>query len=191
MSVRAAQLRRSALRHAALGLVLSALAGHAFAAKAPAKNGAGTTPETSANNSVAITLIEPLTVSTTSQLSFGTVAGTATAGTVALSAASPTKATAKNATVSGKATVPVLTITGAAGQAYHVSVPATLTTTAGLTVSSLILHSANSGTIATTKSGVLNSKGRDTVIVAGTLAVPPLTKAAQHNATIPLAVAYQ
>ena len=151
----------------------------------------GASPSVSATDAASLTVLVPLTASTTSQLSFATVTTTALPGAVTVPAPAPSAAVMVNATVRGNPSPQILNLKGAAGQVYHLSVPTTVTTSSGrLTVSALTLSSANSGNITKTQTGVLDARGSDTVRIGGALAVPAGTRATAFSANVPTALAY-
>jgi hypothetical protein len=168
----------------------------ACAALAPSLTfAAGTTSSRTATTSV--TILRPLTVSATAQMSFGKLHyqgnGPATT-TVVLNSAPPTTRTSANAQLlpNGGETPAVRQIGGEPNRAYTVSAPASaIASPGGLTVNHFTFWTANGGDITSNGLGHLSASGADTLRVGATLTVPNGTQNDTFTANPTITISYQ
>jgi len=125
--------------------------------------------QSSATASATATLITPISIAKSVDMNFGTVAASATAGTVALGyddVATPTGGTTLVAGGDARKAAQ-FTVTGQNSSNFSISCPTTLVLTSGsntLTVNSIAVDAGNSST--------LSGSGSKTLKVKGTLVVP-------------------
>jgi hypothetical protein len=159
----------------------------------------GTTTVTSADVNVGAHIIQPLSITTDgTKLNFGTIAASASGGTVVLdpatAAATPTGVTLVTAgTYYDQPTVPKFTVNGEGNYGYTItSIPSTLTLKGQASSSNVMTVSAfttslGSGTAAT--AGTLAS-GKQSFTVGATLTVGTAQVSDNYSATFPITVAY-
>lgn len=145
-----------------------------------------------ANAPTTATIVTPLAISKTVDMSFGNIAVNATAGTVVLS-------TANARTVTGGITLPGTTgtvaaaqfsVTGQNGYTYSITLPSsalTLTRTSGTETMSVDNFTNNIGA-----TGTLSASGAQTIIVGATLNVGSSQAAGEYKNTtgFPVTVNY-
>ena len=127
------------------------------------------------------TLITPISISKTVDMNFGTIAASATAGTVVL-ATDDTRTVTGGATYSGTATAAQFSVTGEGTRTFSISLPSSITLTDGtnnLTVDNFTSNTSGTGTLAA---------GTATVKVGATLNVPANATAATYTNTTDLTV---
>lgn len=177
-------IRRSALL-GLLGLIATApLAGQTAPQRA----------QTSAQGS--ITVLRPLTVTTTAEMSFGRLQpqGNGRSGTVVLSSTPPTTRTSTTiALLSGGNETPLIkTINGVPGAVYRISYPNfAVTVQGGYPVTAFTLWSANSGTITTSRLSQLSAAGSDTIRIGATLTLPKGAKQDTFTVAVPVTIFYE
>lgn len=174
--------------------LLLAFAAPAFAAQPSQKP--VPTPMT-ATAAASASIITPLKVQATAELSFGSV-GSSTApqgGYVVIASKSGGQVrNSVNITLNrnGGETPLIRTLTGQPGQSYRITVPASVTTTLNnLTVNAFTLFSANNKDVTTTKLAALDSKGSDSLRLGATLVMPYGTPAGTYTARVPVLLAYE
>ena len=159
-SIAASEARAGAmLRSGFLGLGLSVLASPALA-------------QFTANGSVnsSANVVRILSVSSTSELSFGTFAAGANAGTVVMSAIGNRSATGGVTLVSSAGgSQGTVSLTGTPGTSYSVTFPGSVTLTA--TSGNASMNLSNFTTTLTGGQGLLNSGGSGSFGIGGTLSV--------------------
>jgi spore coat protein U-like protein len=164
-------------------LALLALAAIGVAAQA---NAATTTATASA------TVIAPIAVNSTSNLSFGKIAAAATPGSITISTAGTRTAT--GVTGSGTTTAAAFDITGDANATYTIDTSATTANlTSGANTMALALVSDFTGggaTSGTQSTGTLDGTGKQTLHVGGTLTVGANQAAGAYSGTVSVTVAY-
>lgn len=113
----------------------------------------GVNAQSTATASTTAVLVTPISVAKTTDLHFGTVAASATAGTVVLDYANGRTATG-GATLPASGATPttgVFTVTGQGSSTFSISIPTTLTLTSGggatMTVNNIICEQGTSGTL--------------------------------------------
>jgi len=141
--------------------------------------------QSSKTASATATLITPIAISKTTDMNFGTVAASATAGTVALSYADVATPTGGTTLVAGGAArkAAEFEVTGQNSSSFSISCPTTIVlTSAGntLTVNGI---AADAGTTNT-----LSASGSKTIKVQGTLVVPGAAPAGVYTNTADLTV---
>jgi len=135
----------------------------------------------------------PLTISSSAPLDFGTILPGSGAGEVVVSPNASRSVTGGVNMQEGGATAASFTLEGTPGRAYTVSLPQSVT----FTVSNALGTGSNGDLVverftASSASGnVLNSAGRDTLKVGGTLVVPPNVVPGNYSGLVPITVAYQ
>lgn len=122
-----------------------------------------------ANGTASATIVTALTVSNDTNLQFGSVAATTTAGTVVMGTASDTPTTYSNVVAqAGTTTRGAITVTGLAGATYSTTLPTSVTLSGSGTAA------GNNMTVdgwASTADGTIDAGGSDTVHVGATLQV--------------------
>lgn len=173
-----------ALALAAVGLLLHA---------SPAA--ARVLPGSSPRNGVAMaTVIRPITVTATAELSFGRLQGTGKDGFVVQPAKPGGTRTAQRVTLlpNGGETALVRALGGEPYRIYRVSLPESVWTTSGtLRVDGFTLWSATRRDITKSRMGAFNAQGLDTLRLGATLRVPKGTKQSIFVAKVPVTVAYE
>lgn len=127
------------------------------------------------------TLITPISISKTVDMDFGTIAASATAGTVVL-ATDDTRTVTGGATYSGTSTAAQFAVTGEGTRTFSISLPSSITLTDGtnnLTVDNFTSNPSATGTLAA---------GSATVKVGATLNVPANAAASTYTNTTDLTV---
>jgi hypothetical protein len=142
------------------------------------------------------TVITPLKIQATAELSFGSVGGSTAlqGGYVVIASRSGGQVrTSTNITLNknGGETPLIRTLTGQPGQSYRITVPASVTTMNNLTVNTFTLYSGNNKDVTATKLAALDSKGSDTLRVGATLFMPFGTPAGTYTARVPVTLAYE
>ena len=113
----------------------------------------GVNAQSTATASTTAVLVTPISVAKTTDMHFGTVAASATAGTVVLDYANGRTATGGVTLPAGGATptTGVFTVTGQGSSTFSISIPSTLTLTSGggatMNVSSITCEQGTSGTL--------------------------------------------
>ena len=127
--------------------------------------------QSSATATATATLLVPISIIKTADMNFGTVAASATAGTVALDYNNVTTVGGGVTKISGNPSTASFTVTGERQKIFSISCPTTITL-AGPASSSLIVDhiQCNSGSTGTT--GTLSDGGSLVLKVGGTLNVP-------------------
>lgn len=83
-------------------------------------------------------------------------------------------------------------ITGEPRRSYRISVPPSVTTTSGsLLVNSFTLWSRNSRDISSSRTGVLDSSGKDKLYLGGQVTVPKGTRSGNYWARVPVTISYE
>jgi hypothetical protein len=171
----------------ALGPVLAAGVAWAATGSAPV----------SRTGSASVTVVRPITVSSTAVMSFGKAVATGNDpfGYVTLQAAPPTTLTTQAASLAGGGPNPsplVLTVTGEPGRAYRISLPLSAASNPGaFVVSNFTMWTQNSGDVTTTKLAYFSAQGSDTVRVGGRIAIPHAAKAQSYTAQVPVTISYE
>jgi hypothetical protein len=143
------------------------------------------------------TVIRPITISDSSvDLAFGNVVPSGVAGTLALTAASPTVATAgggitQPVATPGTRTAAVFTVGGEGGFTYAITLPSTPQTITGPAAATMTVTAFASSPITTgTLSNALGAAGTETLYVGGTLNVGVNQAAGAYTGTFSVTVAY-
>jgi len=145
----------------------------------------------SANASV--TILQPITVTTLSSLSFGRFQSRGE-GTVTVTSPPPAERTAIGVQLVGGAEFnpASYTIVGEPGRAYRVTLPSAVTTSpGGFRASDFTIWSANSGALLTSGLGQLDGAGGDALNVGATVTVPAGVRPAHFTATFPITINYE
>lgn len=171
------QNARSPARLAWLGVALAALSGGAMA------------QSVSADVTASATLVRTLAVTSTSGLSFGTLAPSTSGGTVVVAPDGARAATGGVTLLSANAgSAGSVNLAGTAALAYTVSMPSSVTLTAAsgsqtMTLSSLTTNlSSNAGTLGATGAGSFN--------IGGTLNVGANQAVASYSGIVPVTVTW-
>jgi len=136
----------------------------------------------SAPATASATLLVPLSIAKTTDMSFGTIASTGTAGTVVLDYANGTTVTGGVTKFGGTITTAQFTVTGDTDKTFSISHPATITLTGSVAGTLEVAINNQLGT-----SGTLVS-GTKVINVGGTLTVPANTVAGVYSNTQDLKV---
>ncbi|WP_221795165.1 DUF4402 domain-containing protein [Aquisediminimonas sediminicola] len=139
-----------------------------------------------ANGTASATIVNPIAVSNSRDLAFGSIATVAEGGTVALTAVSTTVVTDTSVVSSGTQTSAKFTVTGGAYNTYSFSVPETVTLARGAggtgnTMSATLTNSTPAG---------LGSAGSEDIYVGGTLTVGANQANGTYSGTFVATVAY-
>lgn len=166
-------------------LILGSIAAAAISGAAFAQ--ASSTQATTASG----TIFQPIVLAKTSDLAFGTIVRPTTgSGTVTVSQTDGTRAlTGSLATVGAGNTRAVYGVTGEGGQAYSVTVPATMTMTRSggtETLTVTLTPTATTGTL----SGTLGTTGTAALGVGGVITVASTTLSGAYTGTFNTVVAY-
>jgi spore coat protein U-like protein len=167
--------------------------GFKLAVMALAIYGAGNAMAATATATSSSTVVTPIAITNTANLSFGNIAAGGTAGTVTVSPDNSRSVSGGTITAGGTATAAQFNVTGQAGLTYAIDLAGT---SASLTsggnsmtftaISDVTASAITSGTVAT---GTLTG-GAQTIYVGGTLAVGANQAAGNYGGTINVAVNY-
>ena len=145
--------------------------------------------QSSATATASATLLTPISISKTADMSFGTLASNAVGGSVTLTPAGVISASGTGVRIMNNSTgaAASFTVTGEAGQSFSISHPATITLTSGsntLTVNSIIndVTNSNSG------SGTVATGGTKVINLGGVLVVPANAPKGTYSNTSDLTV---
>lgn len=168
---------RSSLRLAAIGVALATLGGHALA------------QSVNADVSASATLVRTLAVSSTSGLSFGTIAPSASSGTVVIAPDGARSATGGVTLLSANVgSAGGVNLVGTAGLAYSVTMPSSVTLTASGGTQTMSL-----GTLTTNlagSAGSLGTTGNGNFSIGGTLTVGANQAVASYSGIVPVTVSW-
>jgi hypothetical protein len=165
-----------------------------LAAMALAICGAGNVMAATASATSTSTVITPIAITNTANLSFGSIAAGATTGTVTVSPNGTRNVGGGAVAAGGTATAAQFNVTGQTGLAYNIDFTGTstsltsgadsmtFTTVSDVTASAITTGNAASGTL---------TAGAQTIYVGGSLAVGANQNAGTYTGTISVAVAYQ
>ena len=153
-------------------------------------------PRAQASAQGSITVLRPLTITTTAEMSFGRLQpqGNGPSGTVVLSSTPPTTRTSSTISLlsGGNETPLIRTISGVPGAVYRISYPSSaVTVQGGYPVTAFTLWSANSGTITNTRISQLNASGSDTIRIGATLTLPKGAKQNTFTVAVPVTIFYE
>ncbi len=137
---------------------------------------------TSASATASATLLVPISIAKTTDMSFGTIASSATAGTVVLDYANGTTVTGGVHKFSGTTTTAQFTVTGDSNKTFSISHPATITLTGSVSGTLSVAINNELG-----ETGTLVS-GTKVINVGGTLTVPANTVAGTYSNSTDLKV---
>ena len=137
---------------------------------------------TSSAATASATLLVPISIAKTTDMSFGTIASSATAGTVVLDYSNGTTVTGGVHKFTGTTTTAQFTVTGDSNKTFSISYPETLTLTGSVSGTLSVAVTSDLGATGTLVSGskVIN--------VGGTLTVPANTVAGTYSNTQDLKV---
>jgi hypothetical protein len=143
-----------------------------------------------------VTILRPLSIAATAELSFGRLQpqGNDKGGTATISAAPPvTRTTSGVSALSGGGETPAIRgIVGEPGRAYRVTLPASVAAIQGAyPVTAFRLWSANRGDITATGLSQLNSSGQDTLRIGATITFPKGSKQDIYTANVPITISYE
>ena len=167
----------------------------AFGLVAGATGAMAQSSATTTGNATA-TVIRPITIVNAGDLAFGNVVPSGIAGTLALTAASSTVATAAGGITQpvatpGIRTAAVFTVGGEGGFTYAITLPSTPQTITGPAAATMTVTAFTSSPSATgTLSNALGSAGTQTLYVGGTLNVGVNQGAGSYTGTFGVTVAY-
>jgi hypothetical protein len=142
------------------------------------------------------TVVRPITISSSVDLAFGNVVPSGTAGTLTLTAASSTVATAAGGvtqpgTQAGTLTAAVFDVAGEGSLTYSITLPATAATITGPAAATMTVDTFTGSIGATgTLSGAINSAGTQSFYVGGKLHVGANQAAGNYTGTFSVTVAY-
>ncbi len=155
--------------------------------------GAAEAQSATANATSSATLLRPVSVSSTSNLSFGRIVlpsagtGVVSVGTASDSVSASSGASALSGATTSRA---AFSISGEGGQAVSVSVPASVVMTNAASGSiTVTLTSSVAGS--TTLSGTLGAAGTATFFVGGSFNASSTTSTGAYSGTFAVTVAYQ
>jgi hypothetical protein len=167
-------------RWAASGALLAAVATPAAAQSA------------SASASATTTILQPLTISKSSDLGFGTIVKptTTTVSTVTVSTAGSRTVTGGTAVAANTAGVSaaVFVVNGEGGRTFSITVPASFNMTSG--ANSLAVTTTKSTGATGTLSGSLGSQGSLSLAVGGSFKLSRTTPSGAYSGTFQVTVAY-
>lgn len=150
-----------------------------------------------ASASASAVIVTPLRITNVAELSFGRLqyngGGRAPpVGAVVVAAQPPAARTSAEVQLlpNGGEGPAIRTITGDPRRAFRVTVLPTTSTPGGLTVDNFTVWSANSGNI-TSRAGVLDDAGADTLRIGATLKAPVGTKPGVYTARPTINIAYE
>jgi hypothetical protein len=142
-----------------------------------------------------VTIVQPITVTTNSSLSFGRIqTRVGDAGTVTVAATLPAVRDAVGVKLlGGAAFYPAsYSITGEPNWSYRVTLPTeTSSSPGGFRVSAFTVWSANSGALLAAGVGQLNGGGGETLSVGATVTVPDGIRPSELIATFPITITYE
>ena len=168
---------RTPARLASIGAALAALSGGALA------------QSIGADVTASATLVRTLAITSTSGLSFGTLAPSATAGTVVVAPDGTRSATGGvtllTANVGAAGSV---NLAGTAALSYTVTMPSSVTLTAASGGQTMTLSSLT--TNLTSNAGTLTGTGTGTFSIGGSLAVGANQAVASYSGIVPVTVAW-
>ena len=171
------QTARSPARLAWFGVALAALSGGAMA------------QSVSGDVTASATLVRTLAVTSTSGLSFGTLAPSATAGTVVVAPDGARSATGGVTLLSANAgSAGAVNLAGTAALAYTVTMPTSVTLTAASGGQTMTLSSLT--TNLTSNAGTLGGTGAGTFNIGGTLNVAANQTVASYSGIVPVTVTW-
>lgn len=124
--------------------------------------------QATATASTTAVLVTPISISKTVDMNFGTVAASATAGTVVLDTANTRTITGGASLHGGTPTAAVFTVTGAANTGFAITIPTTDITLTDGASHNLILNSL----VTLGASSTLDATGSKDIKVGGTLSLP-------------------
>jgi hypothetical protein len=171
------QHARSPARLAWLGVALAALSGGALA------------DSVTADVSASATLVRTLAVTSTSGLSFGTLAPSGTAGTVIVAPDGARSATGGVALLTANVgSAGAVNLVGSAALAYSVTMPTSVTLAAAGGGQTMKLSSLT--TNLTGSAGALNGTGNGSFNIGGTLAVGANQAVASYSGIVPVTISW-
>jgi hypothetical protein len=167
--------------------------GFKLAVMALAISGAGSAMAATATATSTSVVITPIQITKTADLSFGSIAGGATAGTVTVSPNGSRSFTGGTVTAGGTSTAAQFSVTGQAGLTYSISLAGTSSqlTSGGnnLGFTAISDVTASAITTGTAPSGTLTG-GNQTIFVGGVLTVGINQLAGTYTGSINVAVDY-
>jgi hypothetical protein len=143
-----------------------------------------------------ISVIRPISIASAADLSFGRLQpqGNGNPGTCTISSAPPITRTTNgvSALPGGTETPAIRNISGEAGRAYRVSIPASVVSTqGGYLVAAFTLWTTSKGDITTTRLGQLSASGQDTLRLGATISFPKGSKQDIYTANVPITISYE
>lgn len=144
-----------------------------------------TTLAADATGSATSTVVAPITIAAGDDLAFGSIAPTASAGTVVLSTAGARSNTNVDLLTGGTVTAATFTVGGGANAAYSITLPTSATLTSGannMTVNSFVHSEGGSPTI--------DGSGSGPIQVGATLQVGANQAAGSYTGTYQVTVSY-
>ena len=141
------------------------------------------------------TVVRPITISSSVDLAFGNVVPGATAGTLTLTAASSTAATAgggvtQPGTQVGTVTAAKFDVAGEGGLTYSITLPSSAATINGPSAATMTVDTFTSDIASGTLSGALGAAGSQSFYVGGKLHVGANQAAGNYTGTFSVTVAY-
>lgn len=140
--------------------------------------------------SATATLVRTLAIQNATNLGFGTLAPSATAGTVVIAAADGARSSTGGVTLlpASPGSASKVDMVGSAGLAYTVSLPATATLTASGGTATMSL--TNLATSLPSNAGSLNGTGQGSFNIGGTLNVAANQTVASYSGTLAVTVSW-
>ncbi|MFZ4649895.1 MAG: DUF4402 domain-containing protein [Rubrivivax sp.] len=140
--------------------------------------------------SASATLVRTLAIQSATNLGFGTLSPSATAGTVVIAAADGARSSTGGVTLlpASPGTASKVDMVGSAGLAYTVSLPSTATLTASGGSATMTLN--NLTTSLASNAGTLNGSGQGSFNVGGTLNVAANQTVASYSGTFAVTVSW-
>ncbi|HYC03525.1 MAG TPA: DUF4402 domain-containing protein [Azospirillaceae bacterium] len=163
------------LKSAAATLVLAAVAGSANAA--------------TSNFTASATVVAPIAVTTGTNLSFGGIIASASAGTVVIDAAGARSTTGGATASGGTVSAASFNVTGAPSTAYNITLPASANISSGGDNMSVAFAAATHLTGGST-ARTLTAGGTDTFNLGGTVSVGANQAAGSYSGTFTMTVNY-
>ena len=142
-----------------------------------------------------VTILRPLAITNSANLSFGRLQPEGTEdGSATISAALPaTRTTIRAAAIAGGGETPAIrSIVGEPTLAYRITLPSTVSSNqGGYPVTAFRLWTANRGDITATGLGQLSGTGQDTLRIGATISFPKGAKQDVFTANIPITISYE
>ena len=143
-----------------------------------------------------VTILRPLAITNSANLSFGRVQpqGSNDGGSATISAAPPvTRTTDRASGLAGGGETPAIRgIVGEPTRLYRITLPAMVTSNpGGYLVNAFRLWTANRGDITATGLGQLSSTGQDTLRIGATITFPKTAKQDIFTANVPITISYE